>query len=207
MRAASSSGSSIFPTRRSPRSAPSSSRNATRRRMASPPPTTPSTASSTVIDGLPLRGFQVMISYHWEDSMRSFHRSWQMPDAAPIADVNTTPLIDVMLVLLIIFIISIPVMDHKVPIRLPPPYSESTDQPLAFRLSLDSAGRVYWNGEPVAESALPARLAAVQADPRAELLISADANTRYEAYDRVLAVVKRSGIERVGFVGNEGFAA
>ncbi|MGE5722249.1 MAG: ExbD/TolR family protein [Sphingomonadales bacterium] len=139
--------------------------------------------------------------------MRTKRWSYPVAETALIGEVNTTPLIDVMLVLLIIFIISIPMMNHKVTIRLPAPGPALSDQPTTYRLSLDARGAIFWNGAAISESALPARLAAIRDDPRAELQLGAAAETRYERYDRILAIVKRAGIERLGFAGNEQFAA
>ena len=126
---------------------------------------------------------------------------------APIAALNTTPLIDVMLVLLIMFIVTIPIATHKVRIDLPSGPLAQPEKPQIHDLALDAAGRLSWDGAPLAEAALPARLSAMKTDqPDALLRLRADGMTRYEAFDRVLATVKRSGVERLGFVGNEAFA-
>lgn len=123
----------------------------------------------------------------------------------PFSAINTTPIIDVMLVLLIMFIITIPVMTHSVKIDLPTGHPGS--EPETHQLALDSASRLSWDGAPIAESALPARLAAFRAAaPDGILHFRADGETRYEDFDRVLADVKRSGVERLGFVGNDRFA-
>ena len=127
-------------------------------------------------------------------------------EVEPISVINTTPLIDLMLVLLIMFILSVPVATHKLPLDLPT--TGGGPQPAFHRLSLDAAGRFYWNGQAIADSELRPRLAAVAADPaEPELQIAADAETRYERVDQTLAVVRRAGITRLGFVGNERFAA
>ena len=120
--------------------------------------------------------------------------------------INTTPLIDLMLVLLVMFIVSIPVATHNVPLDLPtgPP---KEGRLLAHRLDLDAAGRLFWDGRPIAEAALPARLAQLAADPtEPELHIAAHAETRYERVDETLATVRRAGVTKLGFVGNERFA-
>lgn len=125
----------------------------------------------------------------------------------PIGTLNTTPLIDVMLVLLIMFIITIPVMTHSVKVDLPSDPRDALAEPETHSLAIDFAGRLSWDGAPMAESALPARLTAFRAAaPDGVLHFRADAQTRYEDFDRVLADVKRSGIERLGFVGNDRFA-
>ena len=124
-----------------------------------------------------------------------------VPDA-PIAALNTTPLIDVMLVLLIMFIVTIPMMTHSVKLDLP---TGRPDPGVAQvqRLDLDSAGRLYWEGAPIAEAALPGRLRAFQeARPDGQLHFRADAEARYEDFDRILAAVKRSGVDRLGLIDN-----
>jgi biopolymer transport protein ExbD len=123
----------------------------------------------------------------------------------PFSGINTTPMIDVMLVLLIMFIISLPLMTHSVKIDLPTDGISQKD-PVTHRLSLDSASRLTWNGAPIAEAALPARLAAVRESRHDFLLFRAEAETRYEDFDRVLAHVKRAGVERLGFDRNDRFA-
>ncbi|MFL6858596.1 MAG: ExbD/TolR family protein [Allosphingosinicella sp.] len=127
---------------------------------------------------------------------------------APIATLNTTPLIDVMLVLLIMFIVTVPLATHSVKINLPvgtPP--ASADQPARHRLALDAAGRLSWDGAALAEAALPEKLDGLMATHSDDgvLELQAEAGTRYEAFDRVLATVKKHGVERLGFVGNERF--
>lgn len=125
----------------------------------------------------------------------------------PICTINTTPMIDVMLVLLIMFIITLPLMTHSVKIDLPPPGKEQRD-PLTHRLALDSASRITWDGVSIAESDLPGRLAAYrEAAGREDLLLfRAEAETRYEDFNRVLAHVKRAGVQRLGFDRNDRFA-
>jgi biopolymer transport protein ExbD len=127
-------------------------------------------------------------------------------DCEPIGDLNTTPLIDVMLVLLVMFIVTIPIATHKVELDLPTVPGEL--EPKLFRLDMDSAGRLSWDGAPIAEAQLPARLAVVrEAGADATLEFRADGESRYEDFDRVLAVLKRSQITSLGLVGNERFAA
>ena len=126
-------------------------------------------------------------------------------ESDPIRDLNTTPLIDVMLVLLVMFIITIPIATHKVELDLPT--GPGNIEPKVYRLDMDSAGRLSWDGSPLAEAQLPARLAAVrEAGPDSTLEFRADGESRYEDFDRVLATLKRSGISSLGLVGNERFA-
>jgi biopolymer transport protein ExbD len=125
--------------------------------------------------------------------------------SAPISDLNTTPLIDVMLVLLIMFIVTVPIATHKVEVDLPQ-RKPGTSQPVIYRLNLDDAGRLALNGVPVAEADLPRHLAAVKAEPDSELHFRTEGTARYEDFDRVLAAVKRAGITRLGLVDNQRFA-
>lgn len=123
----------------------------------------------------------------------------------PFSTINTTPIIDVMLVLLIMFIITLPLTTHSVKIDIPRP-DDTQSEPETHRLALDSASRLTWDGAPVAEASLPARLAAFRENRDDFLLFRADAETRYEDFDRVLAHVKRAGVERLGFDRNDRFA-
>ena len=127
------------------------------------------------------------------------------PGSEPINELNTTPLIDVMLVLLIMFIVTIPIATHKVKLDLPGPPTEI--EPKIFRLDMDSAGRLRWDGALLAEAHLPERLAEAAAIPDSTLEFRVDPESRYEDFDRVLATVKRAGIESLGLVGNERYAA
>ena len=125
----------------------------------------------------------------------------------PIAVINTTPLIDLMLVLLIMFIITVPAATHKVPIELPSPNPYPQAPAPVHRLNLDAGGRLYWDGRPIADAELPARLARLSADPAEPVLhIGAESETRYERVDETLGAVRRAGITRLGFIGNHRFA-
>jgi biopolymer transport protein ExbD len=126
-------------------------------------------------------------------------------DAQPIVDINTTPLVDVMLVLLIMFILIIPVTSHKVPLDLPRP-GPAVPAPV-HRLDLDAAGRLFWDGAPIGAAELGRRLAAFAADPADPVLhMNADPETRYDRFDETLAAVRSAGIERLGFVDQARFA-
>ena len=125
---------------------------------------------------------------------------------APISDLNTTPLIDVMLVLLIMFIITIPIQTHKVPLDLPQREGPRTEDPVVHRLAIDAGGGLVWDGRAIARAELRPRLEAMQAGTPSELHFSAAATTRYEDFDEVLAIIKHAGVTRMGMVGNERFA-
>jgi biopolymer transport protein ExbD len=126
-------------------------------------------------------------------------------DAQPISEINTTPLVDVMLVLLIMFIITIPVAQHKLPIDLPA--NGDGAPPTVHRLDLDAAGRLFWDGAAIGGSELRQRLQTFAADPSDPVLqMNADPETRYERFDETLAAVRRAGITRLGFTGQARFA-
>ena len=127
-------------------------------------------------------------------------------EAEPGPAMNTTPLIDLMLVLLVMFIVSIPIATHEVPLDAPTGTPPSEPAP-SHRLDIDVAGRLFWDGRPISDSRLRSVLARHAADPsEPELHIAAQAETRYERVDQILADVGRAGITRMGLIGNEGFA-
>ena len=117
-------------------------------------------------------------------------------------EINMTPLVDVMLVLLIIFIITVPVMKHSVDIDLPRASSAPQETPpLAVRLSVDAQGRYFWNEQEVGDAALPARLAAAAAgSPQPELHLRGDKDARYERVAQALAAAQQSGLRKIGFI-------
>jgi biopolymer transport protein ExbD len=125
----------------------------------------------------------------------------------PIADLNTTPLIDVMLVLLIMFILTVPLATHAVKINLPADVPPLRAEPKVHIVDLDAAGRILWDGKPLPAAQLPGRLDAfLAARDDGVLELRTDGGARYEDFDKLLATIKRSGIERLAFLGNERFA-
>ena len=127
---------------------------------------------------------------------------------APMMDINTTPLIDVMLVLLIMFVLTIPVQNHAVKLDTPsgPPATQQTPPP-RNEIVVTDRGQVLWNGAPTDLVALRRDLDASQTlDPIPDLRIHPAPGARYELVDRVLAVTKRAQVTRMGFVGNEAYA-
>ena len=126
-------------------------------------------------------------------------------DGEPMMEMNTTPLIDVMLVLLIMFIITIPIQTHAVKVDLPQSSdSKVTVLPVKNKVSIDPAGVVSWNGTPLDDLTLRQYLEQTKAmNPEPELHFQPDPQSRYEVVDRVLAVIKRSGVSKLGFIGNE----
>jgi len=125
----------------------------------------------------------------------------------PMMDINMTPLIDVMLVLLIMFIITIPVMTHAVKLDMPrASNAPSQVQPVVINLEIDFDGTVLWNGTPVDIESLEGyfrREAAIE--PQPELHIRPSKRAKYDVVARVLASAQRNGMRKIGFVGNEQF--
>ncbi len=124
-------------------------------------------------------------------------------DDEVIATINTTPLVDVMLVLLIIFLITIPVVNFTVPVQLPKERNEVREsRPENIVITVDAQGQLYWNDQLLAPgAALQARLQAVATQqPQPEVHIRGDAAARYEAVGRVLLQCQQAGIAKVGFL-------
>jgi biopolymer transport protein ExbD len=132
-------------------------------------------------------------------------------EGEPMMDINTTPLIDVMLVLLIMFIITIPIQTHAVKLDLPvdQPVNEPPPiDPIKNKIVIEPNGAVLWNGGPVDLVTLRQYLDITQTmNPIPELHLQPHPNARYELVDEVLAVTKRANVEKMGFVGNEAYAA
>lgn len=123
-------------------------------------------------------------------------------EAAPMAEINMIPLIDVMLVLLVIFIVTAPLLTHSVKIDLPRVSSmPNLTPPTNVQLAIRADGSVYWNGVVVDTRALRERLAAVAHEaPQPELHIRADRAARYEYVAEVMAAASRAGVMRMGFI-------
>jgi biopolymer transport protein ExbD len=130
--------------------------------------------------------------------------------AEPMMDINTTPLIDVMLVLLIMFIITIPVQTHAVKLDLPqnqPDQAPPPIDPVKNKIVVMPNDAVLWNGAPVNLVTLRQYLdITTTMTPTPELHLQPHPNARYEQVDEVLAVTKRANVQAMGFVGNEAYA-
>ena len=128
----------------------------------------------------------------------------------PMMDINTTPLIDVMLVLLIMFIITIPVQTHAVKLDLPQDQQNQTPPPIdpvKNKIVIMPNDAVLWNGAPVDLVTLRQYLdITTTMTPTPELHLQPHPNARYEQVDEVLAVAKRANVQAMGFVGNEAYA-
>lgn len=126
----------------------------------------------------------------------------------PMMEINTTPLIDVMLVLLIMFIITIPVMTHAVKLDMPRATNASNPPPQneVIDLEVDFDGTILWNGNPVDISALDGYFRTEAAkEPQPELHIRPNRRAKYDYVAKVMASAQRNHIRRIGFVGNEQF--
>ena len=127
----------------------------------------------------------------------------------PMMDINTTPLIDVMLVLLIMFIITIPIQTHAVKIDLPvndPNATAPPVDPIKNKILIMPDGAILWNGAQVDEATLQTYLEqSTQISPTPELHLQPHPEARYEVVDEVLAITKRARVTAMGFVGNEAY--
>lgn len=123
-------------------------------------------------------------------------------DDEVMSEINMTPLVDVMLVLLIIFIITIPVINHAVKIDLPRATNQPNDaKPQSINVSVDAQGKVYWNQEEVDQAQLERRIAAAaQVQPQPELHLRADRDVRYERVAEVMAAAQHGGLGKIGFI-------
>lgn len=129
------------------------------------------------------------------------------PDDAPegnalAAEINMTPLIDVMLVLLVVFMVTLPVLHHVARVALPQAASPREDTSVPHvDVSIDAGGGVSWNAQPVSDTGLAARLAAAaRTAPQPEVRLSADRATRYDSVAKLLAAAQAAGLTKVGFV-------
>jgi biopolymer transport protein ExbD len=130
--------------------------------------------------------------------------------SGPMADINVTPLVDVMLVLLIIFMITVPMMSHKIKIDLPqpapPPPVAPPPPPEPIRLSVQSTGALFWNDTPISEEGLQAQLRILGVKPleqQPELDIRAEKTTKYQNVASVMADAKNAGMLKIGFVSSQ----
>lgn len=126
----------------------------------------------------------------------------QDTQAQPMSEINTTPLVDVMLVLLVIFIITAPLLTHAVKIDLP----QATTQPLPEKpevvsLAINATGKTYWNDLPLGQGELKQKLQqAADRKPQPELQIRADKETRYQVLATIMADAQNAGMTKLGFL-------
>ncbi len=123
-------------------------------------------------------------------------------DDEVMSEINMTPLVDVMLVLLIIFIITIPVINHAVKIDLPRATNQPNDaKPQSINVSIDAQGKVFWNQAEVDQATLESNIAlAAQQQPQPELHLRADREVRYERVAEVMAAAQHGGLGKIGFI-------
>ncbi|MBB4633174.1 ExbD/TolR family protein [Sphingosinicella soli] len=131
-------------------------------------------------------------------------------EGGEMVDINTTPLIDVMLVLLIMFIITIPIQTHAVKLDLPSnqnqPQNSQVD-PVINRVSIDFLNTIYWNDQEVDMTTLRSYFNdAARMQPQPEIHLKPDALSRYDIVNNVMAQAQMSGVTKIGFVGNEAYA-
>jgi biopolymer transport protein ExbD len=125
----------------------------------------------------------------------------------PMVEMNTTPLIDVMLVLLIMLIVTLPIMTHAVKLDMPtgkspPPLVE----PIVINVTIDYDGTVLWDGNPTSLKQLERYFETeAKKDPQPEVHIRPDARAKYDIVEQVMASAQRNGIERMGLIGSEQF--
>ncbi|MBE9610061.1 ExbD/TolR family protein [Chitinilyticum piscinae] len=124
------------------------------------------------------------------------------PEQAPMAEINTTPLVDVMLVLLVVFIITAPVMHHAVKVELPrATAAKQLAQKQTIRLAIAADGALQWDGQAVLQTELDARFAEVfKRDPLTEIHVFADKAARYDAVAQAMAAAQRAGLSRIGLM-------
>ena len=121
---------------------------------------------------------------------------------APMGEINMVPLIDVMLVLLIVFMITAPLLTHSIKIDLPNAASQSTNEtPDTVTLSMDAFGTLYWNDDAIGDDELARRLAdAAALDPQPILHLRADRDTRYQRLAEIMSAARQAGIRSLGFI-------
>ncbi len=121
---------------------------------------------------------------------------------APMSEINMVPLIDVMLVLLIVFMITAPLLTHAVKIDLPTAASAANNEkPETVTLAVDDAGVLYWNDRRIEDAELATRLAEAAAKPvQPELHLRADRETRYQKLAEIMSAARQAGIQKMGFV-------
>jgi biopolymer transport protein ExbD len=123
-------------------------------------------------------------------------------NSAPMAEINMVPLIDVMLVLLVIFLVTAPLLTHAVKIDLPQASSKPNEtKPDHIELAINGDGLVFWNGKTISRTEVDAHLAAAaKQTPQPELHLRADRATQYQSIAEVMSSAARAGISKIGFV-------
>ncbi|HWK37268.1 biopolymer transporter ExbD [Sphingomonas sp.] len=124
-------------------------------------------------------------------------------ETEPMSDINITPMIDVMLVLLVMLILTIPTMTHKVAIDLPQPGPRDAPSAAPHRLEIARSGALAWDGRTIGDAELKPLLAGmIGNEDKPVLHMRTDPDARYERFDQILAEVKRANVQRLGFIGD-----
>ena len=120
----------------------------------------------------------------------------------PMADINVTPMVDVMLVLLVIFIITAPLFTHAIKLELPNATSQAApEKPETITLAINAEGKLFWNNAAISKEELTERIiTASQKKPQPELQLRADKSTRYEVIAQVMSAAQNGGLSKIGFV-------
>jgi biopolymer transport protein ExbD len=125
----------------------------------------------------------------------------------PRAEINMIPLIDVMLVLLVIFMVTAPLLTHAVKLDLPQASAQPKQEARKVDISLTADGQRYWDGQPISRTEIEARLAELgRRHPETELHLYADKAARYETVAELMSSASRAGLQRIGFVTQPGNA-
>jgi len=124
----------------------------------------------------------------------------------PMSEINITPLVDVMLVLLVVFIVTAPLFTHSIRVDLPRARAQANpEKPETVTLAIDGQGRLFWDNQPIDRALLSRQLAqAAQQQPQATLHVRADRDTRYQLLAEVMAEANRARLERIGLVTDPG---
>jgi biopolymer transport protein ExbD len=129
-------------------------------------------------------------------------------DGAPMMEMNTTPLIDVMLVLIVMLIVTLPIMTHAVKLDMPPPNPDPPDEePELITILIDYDGTILWNNTPVPNLATLDRYFKIEAQkvPQPQVAIRPDARAKYDTVAQVMASAQRNRMEKMGLIGDEQF--
>ena len=136
----------------------------------------------------------------------SFGGFYKNNNAAPMSEINTTPLVDVMLVLLIIFMVTAPLITNTVNVNLPNSATAATpEKPNVINISIDAFGKIFWNGKEIQQENLPQLLQNEVAKKKdTELRLQADRDTKYQKITDIMTEANKAGISKLGFVSKVG---
>lgn len=120
---------------------------------------------------------------------------------APIAEINTTPLVDVMLVLLVIFLVTAPMLTQAIKLELPNETAKEIRDQKTISISIDASGQYFWDNNPISDESLESKLQAIASyNPKQQILLHADKNVSYGKVSHLLATAQKSGLTNLGFV-------